>query len=85
MGGAKPGKTHGLAGTGPGLAHQDSAGLVFGQVWTQTNPFVRSKPGLLAGYPDLFLTLLIAGHELVIGSSKLPYFIFFAKGLACGL
>jgi len=54
---AKPGETRGMTGTGPGLARQESAGQVFGWFWNRTNPFLRSKPGLLAGYPDPVLTL----------------------------
>jgi len=54
---AKPGETRGLTGTGPGLARQESAGRVFGQFWNWTDPFLWSKPGPLAGYPDPLLTL----------------------------
>ena len=54
---AKPGETRGLTGTGPGLARQESAGLVLGRFWNRTDPFLRSKPGPLAGYPDPLLTL----------------------------
>ena len=57
MGLAKPGETRGLTGTGPGLARQESAGRVFGRFWNRTDPFLRSKPGPLAGYPDPLLTL----------------------------
>jgi len=55
---AKPVETRGLTGTGPGLARQESPGRVFGSVWNRTDPFLRSKPGPLAGYPDPLLTLL---------------------------
>ena len=55
---AKPGETRGLTGTGPGLARQESAGRVFGRFWNRTDPFLRSKPGPLAGYPDPLLTLV---------------------------
>jgi hypothetical protein len=55
---AKPGETRGLTGTGPGLTRQDSVGRVFGRFWNRTNPFLRSKPGPLAGYPDPLLTLI---------------------------
>jgi len=58
MGLAKPGETRGLTGTGPGLACQESAGRVFGRVWNRTDPFLRSKPGPRAGYPDPLLTLV---------------------------
>jgi len=54
---AKPANTRGLTGMGPGLAHQDAVGQVSGQCFNQTNPFLQSKPGLLAGYPDRFRTL----------------------------
>jgi len=54
---AKPGETRGLMGTGPGLARQESAGRVSGRFWNRTDPFLRSKPGPLAGYPDPLLTL----------------------------
>jgi len=54
---AKPGETRGLTGTGPGLARQESAGRVFVRFWNRTDPFLRSKPGPLAGYPDPLLTL----------------------------
>ena len=55
---AKPGETRGLTGTGLGLARQQSAGRVFGRVWKQTDLFLWSKPGPLAGYPDPLLTLV---------------------------
>jgi len=55
---AKPGETRGLTGTGPGLARQESAGRVFGRFWNRTDPFLRSKPGPLAGYLDPLLTLV---------------------------
>jgi hypothetical protein len=57
MGLAKPGKTHWLTGTGPGLACHDAVVQVFGQVWNQTHLFLGSKPGLLPGYPDPALSL----------------------------
>jgi len=57
---AKPGKTRGLTGTGPGLERQETAGRCFGQFWNQTEPFFQSKPGPLAGYPHPLLTLYIA-------------------------
>jgi hypothetical protein len=57
LGLAKPGKTRGLTGTGPGLACQESAGRVFGRFWNRTDLFLRSRPGPLAGYPDPLLTL----------------------------
>jgi hypothetical protein len=55
---ANPCETRRLMGTGPGLAREESAGLVFGRFWNRTNPFLRSKPGQLAGYPDPLLTLV---------------------------
>jgi len=54
---AKPGETRGLMRSGLGLTRQVSAGRVFGRVYNQTNPFLRFKPGPLAVYPDLLLTL----------------------------
>jgi len=57
MGLAKPGETSGLTGIGPGLAHQESAGQVFGQYWNRTDRFLQFKSGPLAGYPDPLLTL----------------------------
>ena len=57
MGLAKPGETRGLMGTGQGLARQESAGRVFGRFLNRTDPFLRSKPGPLAGYPNPLLTL----------------------------
>jgi len=69
---AKPGETRGLTGTGPGLARQESAGRVFGRFWNRTDPFLRSKPGPLAGYPDPLLTLLISPTDLSRCSQMLP-------------
>jgi len=54
-----------LTGTGPGLAHQDAAGRVFGRFWNRTEPFFRSEPGPLAGYPDPLLTLITVNVESV--------------------
>ena len=48
----KPGETCRFKGIDPGLARQESAGGIFGLVWNLTNPFLRSKPRLLAGYLD---------------------------------
>jgi len=62
---AKPGKTRGLTGMGPGLAHQEVAGRVFGQVWNRTERFFWSKPRLLAGYPDPLLTLFVRYHRII--------------------
>jgi len=54
---AKPGETRWLTGMGPGLDRQESVRHVFGRFWNRTEPFFLSKPRLLAGYPDLLLTL----------------------------
>ena len=45
---AQPGKTCGLTGTGPGLAHQDAAGQVFARFRNRTELFYRSEPGPVA-------------------------------------
>ena len=57
---AKQGKTRGLRGMAPGLPRHDSAGRVSGRVWNRANPFLRAKPGPLAGCPDPLQTLLNA-------------------------
>ena len=54
---ATHGETGGLTGTGLGLHHQEAAGRVFGWFWNGTEPFLRSNPGPLAGYPDPLPTL----------------------------
>jgi hypothetical protein len=54
---AQHGKTRGVMGTGMGLARQVGPGRVFEQVWNRTEPFYRSKPGPLVGFPDQLLTL----------------------------
>jgi len=59
MGRATPGGILRLMGTGPDLAHQESASRDFGWVGSQTNPFLGSSSGLLAGYPDPLLTLAL--------------------------
>ena len=56
---SKPGESRGLTGTGLGLARQESAGRVFGQVWNRNDPFLESKPGPLAAYLEQFLTLMV--------------------------
>jgi len=56
---AKSGKTRGLTGQWMGLAHQDTAGQVFGWVWNWTEPLLQPNPGPLAGFPDSLLTLLL--------------------------
>jgi len=55
----KRGGTRELMGTGPGLGRQESAGRVISRVWDWINLFLQSKPVLLAGYPDLVLTLTL--------------------------
>jgi len=54
---AKPAKSRGLTGMGQCFTRQESAGQVFGRFWNWTDPFLQSKPGPLAGYPDTLLTL----------------------------
>jgi len=54
---ARPSENRQLPGMCPGLARQESAGRVFGRFWNLTDPFLRSKPGPLAGCPDPLLTL----------------------------
>jgi hypothetical protein len=46
-------------GRGTGLAREEAAGQVFGQVWNWTEQCFRSKPGLWAGYLDPLLTVLL--------------------------
>jgi len=55
---AKSGETRGLTGTRPGLDRPETAGRVFGRFWNRTYTFFPSKPGQLAGYLDLLLTLI---------------------------
>jgi hypothetical protein len=62
---AKPGNTGQLMGTGLGLARHELAGRVVGQVWNQSDPFVRSKPGPLVGFLDPLLTLQIPSFAKV--------------------
>jgi len=54
---AKPGETRRFIGMGVGLARQELEGRVSGRIWNRSDPFFWSKPGPLAGYPDLLLTL----------------------------
>jgi hypothetical protein len=56
---AKTGETRRLTGTGPGLARHESASRVFARFCNRTDPFMRSKPGPLAGYLDPLLTLFL--------------------------
>ena len=58
---AKPGENSWFAGTGPGSARPQSAGSVMSRVWNRTDPFLRSQPGPLVGYPDPLLTLSTVG------------------------
>ena len=68
---AKHSKTHGITGMGKGLALQQAVGRVFGRFWKQTKPFIWSKPGPLAGYPDPLLTLLRnCKHTPLVGGSR---------------
>jgi hypothetical protein len=60
---ARPCETRWLTGTGAGLARQQSAGWGFGQIWIQTDPFLRCKPGPPAGYPNPLLTLGSRGSD----------------------
>ena len=54
-----PGETSGLTSTGPGVACHESVGRVFGRLRNRTDTFLRSVPGLLAGYPDPLRTLTV--------------------------
>jgi len=56
---AKPGRILWWMGTGPGLACQESAGLVVEWVQIRTDQIIMSEPGLLAGCLDPLLTLPI--------------------------
>jgi len=80
----KPGETRWLTGTCPSLARQESVDWVFGWVSNWTDLSLRSKPGLLAGYPELLLTLrrilricqilsTLAGNRLNASSAKRNY------------
>jgi hypothetical protein len=69
---AKPGETRGLTGTGPGLASPESVDRVFRRFWNRTDPFLRSKLGPLAGYPDPLLTLRSVEGELYDGVMYVP-------------
>jgi len=64
MGLATPAETRGLMGNGPCLDPPESVVRVFGRVWNQTDPCLRSKPGPLAGQPDPLLTLVISSSYL---------------------
>jgi len=60
---AKPGVSRGMTGTGPGLSSEVSAGQVFGRFWNRNDPYLRSKPGSLVGYPDLLLTVKVLSWQ----------------------
>jgi len=49
---------------GPGLPRQDSGGQVPEWFWNRTDPFLRAKPELLAGYLDPLLTLVISLNQI---------------------
>jgi len=70
---AKPGKTRGSLGMGPGLAPQEAEGRVFGRFWNRTELFGWSKPGPLAGYPDPLLTLGTSDVSLLEGATNFLY------------
>jgi hypothetical protein len=48
MGLGKSSETRRLIGMGHGFARQQSAGQVFGRIWNNTDPVLRSKPGPVA-------------------------------------
>lgn len=62
----KPGETHRLTGTGPGLARQVRVGPVFGRVWNRTNKYLQSNPGSVASYLDPLLTLLSSMFQIAL-------------------
>jgi len=68
----KPSKTRGLTGMGPGLAPQEASGPTFGQFWNRTELFFWSKPGPLAGNPDLLLTLAETDTNTEVHQLNLP-------------
>jgi len=65
---AKPGKTSGLAGKGPGVPRQGAACHDFGRVKEQSDQVLWSEPGPLAGHLNqlLTLTIYIDRHRLLI-------------------
>ena len=63
---AETGESQALTCTGPGLTRQESLAQHFGQVWKQTDSFVRSKPGPLAGNPDPLLTLTMSVNRVTM-------------------
>jgi len=54
---AIPCRTGGLTGPSTDVGHQESVGLVVGQVWNRTDLFLRSTGAQLAGHSHLLLTL----------------------------
>jgi hypothetical protein len=54
---------------GVSLARQEAVGRVFRQFGIQTEPFIRSKPRRLAGYPDPLLTLDV----VLVGFLEISY------------
>jgi len=54
---AEPSKPTGMRSTGPSEARQHADGWIVGRFWNETQPFFRSEPIPLAGYPDQVLTL----------------------------
>jgi hypothetical protein len=54
------------------MAHHESAGRVYGQVWNQTDQWLLSKPGPLVGYPDPSVSLATANNGLLAGAGPAP-------------
>jgi hypothetical protein len=50
-------KTRRFTDADPGMARQEAADQVVVRVWSTYDAFLVSKPGLLASYPDLLLSL----------------------------
>jgi hypothetical protein len=59
LGPGKPGKTHGLMGTGRRFAWKHAADVFFAWVWTETKKISQSGPEPLPGYPDSFPILCV--------------------------
>jgi hypothetical protein len=55
---------------------QDAVGQFFGLFWNPTEPVFRSKPRLLAGFPDPWPTLI---HTHVSILNARPYHIFWSN------
>ena len=66
MGPVKSGKTYRFTVTCLGLASQEAAGLVFARVLDWSDPFLRSKPRPLAGYPDPLLTIVLVASKIYL-------------------